>query len=89
MKPDLEKTRANLSMKCLNCGTEMEHGTVECVGAGFESRYEFTAETERAKKGVAGFLTRKAIAIPSTLAEHPAWHCPRCRKVLMWVDSKG
>ena len=76
-------------MKCLDCGAEMEHGTVECIGAGFESGYEFTPETEKAKKGIAGFLTRQTITVPSTLTEHPAWHCPRCRKVLMWVDSKG
>ena len=75
-------------MKCLDCGAEMEQGTAECVGAGFESWYEFTSETENSKKGIAGLLTRHTITIPSTLAEHPAWHCPRCRKVLMWVDSK-
>lgn len=75
-------------MKCLDCGAEMERGTVECVGAGFESWYEFTSETEKAKKGIAGFLTRQTITVPSTLAEHSAWHCPMCRKVLMWVGSK-
>ena len=75
-------------MKCLDCGTEMEHGTAECIGAGLESWYEFTSETEKAKKGIAGFLTRQTITIPSALAEYPAWHCPSCRKVLMWVDSK-
>ena len=75
-------------MKCLDCGTEMEHGTAECIGAGLESWYEFTSETEKAKKGIAGFLTRQTITIPSALAEYPAWYCPRCRKVLMWVDSK-
>ena len=37
-------------MKCLDCRVEMEHGTVECIGAGFESWYEFTSETEKAKK---------------------------------------
>ena len=75
-------------MKCLDCGTEMEHGTAECIGAGLESWYEFTSETEKAKKGIAGFLTRQTTTIPPALAEYPAWHCPRCRKVLMWVDSK-
>ena len=75
-------------MKCLDCGAEMERGTAECVGAGFESWHEFTPETEKEKKGIAGFLTRQTITIPSTLAECPAWHCPMCRKVLMWVDSK-
>ena len=75
-------------MKCLDCGAEMEQGTAECVGAGFESWYEFTSETERSKKGIAGFFTKKTITIPFALAEYPACHCPRCRKVLMWVDSK-
>lgn len=75
-------------MKCLDCGAEIEQGTAECVGAGFESWYEFTSETEKRKKGIAGLLTRQIITIPSTLAEHSAWHCPMCRKVLMWVDSK-
>lgn len=37
-------------MKCLDCGAEMEQGTAECVGAGFESWYEFTSETEKRKK---------------------------------------
>ena len=75
-------------MKCLDCGAEMEHGTVECIGAGFENWYEFISDTERARKGIAGFFTRNTITIPSALAEHPAWHCSSCRKVLMWVDSK-
>lgn len=75
-------------MRCLDCGAEMEQGTAACVGAGFESWYEFTSETEKAKKRIAGFFTRQTITVPSTLAEYPAWHCPMCRKVLMWVDSK-
>ena len=75
-------------MKCVDCGAEMEQGTVECVGAGFVSWHEFTSETEKAKKGIAGLLTRQTITVPAALAEQPAWHCPRCRKVLMWVDSK-
>ncbi len=75
-------------MKCLDCGAEMEEGTAECVGAGFENWYEFTPVIKKGKKGIVGFLTQQTVTIPSTLAEHPAWHCPRCRKVLMWVDSK-
>lgn len=75
-------------MKCLDCGAEMEQGTAECVGAGSESWYEFTSQAEKRKKGIAGLLTQQTITIPFTLAEHHAWHCPRCRKVLMWVDSK-
>ena len=42
----------------------------------------------RRGEGIAGFFTRQAITIPSTPAEHPAWHCPRCQKVLMWINSK-
>ena len=75
-------------MRCLDCGAEMEQGTAECVGAGSESRYEFTSQAEKRKKGIAGLLTQQTITIPSTLAEHHAWHCPMCRKVLIWVDSK-
>ena len=74
-------------MKCLDCRIEMEHGTAECIGAGFESWYEFTPETGEAKKGIADFFTKQTITIPSALAEHPAWHCPGCNNVLMWVDS--
>ena len=43
-------------MKCLDCGAEMEQGTAECVGAGFESWYEFTSETEKAKKRNCGIF---------------------------------
>ena len=75
-------------MKCLDCGAEMEQGTAECVGAGFESWYEFTSATEKAKKGIAGLFTRQTITFPSTLPESPASHCPRCRKVLLRVASK-
>ena len=39
-------------MKCLDCGAEMEEGTAECVGAGFENWYEFTPVIKKGKKGI-------------------------------------
>lgn len=72
-------------MTCLDCGAEMEQGTAECVGAGFESWHEFTSEAEKKKKEIAGLLTRQTITIPSTLAEQPARNCLRCRKVLIFT----
>ena len=61
-------------MKCLDCGMEMEKGIVEGVGQGGEHFYEFTSDEEMKKTGLKGILT--------------AWHCPNCKKVLMWMDSK-
>lgn len=75
-------------MKCMDCGMEMEKGTVTCVGAGFESYYEFTSDKEAEKKGLKGFFTKKTITVPSGIGESQAWHCPQCKKVLMWLDSK-
>ena len=37
-------------MKCLDCGAEMEEGTAECVGAGFENWYEFTPVIKKGKR---------------------------------------
>ena len=34
-------------MKCLDCGTEMEQGTVEGYAQGGAHSYEFTADTEK------------------------------------------
>ena len=34
-------------MKCLDCGTEMEQGTVEGYAQGGSHSYEFTADTEK------------------------------------------
>ena len=43
-------------MKCLNCGNEMEQGTVEGYAQGGDSSYEFISNGERQKKGIKGFL---------------------------------
>lgn len=75
-------------MKCLNCGMEMEQGTVEGFGQGLEASYEFTSDAEKRKKGIKGFLTRKTVTIAPYGSEHQAWHCPKCRKVLMWMDAE-
>lgn len=75
-------------MKCPDCGMDMEEGQVECIGAGWESYYEFTSEEEAQKKGIKGFFTKKTIPVPSTLAQSKAWHCANCKKVLMWIDAK-
>ena len=37
-------------MKCLNCGNEMEQGTVEGYAQGGDSSYEFISNEERQKK---------------------------------------
>lgn len=37
-------------MKCLNCNCEMIKGTVEGVGQGAGSFYEFTADEEKKKQ---------------------------------------
>lgn len=37
-------------MKCLNCGNEMEQGTVEGYAQGGDSSYEFISNGERQKK---------------------------------------
>ena len=53
-------------MKCLDCGAEMEQGTAECVGAGFESWYEFTSYNKVTVQGAAAsrvFFHLKAEAV--------------------------
>lgn len=74
-------------MKCFDCGTEMEQGTVEGIGQGGGHFYEFTSEEENKKTGVKGFFTKKTIAVETSVSAYPAWHCPACKKVLMWIDS--
>ena len=74
-------------MKCLNCGNEMEQGTVEGYAQGGHSSYEFISNGERQKKGIKGFFTRKIVTALPYPAEHQAWHCPQCKKVMMWMDS--
>ncbi len=24
----------------------------------------------------------------TSVLESPAWHCPKCKKILIWIDSK-
>ena len=71
-------------MKCLNCGMEMEQGTVEAIGQGGGHFYEFTSD----ETGLKGFFARKTVSVETSALESPAWHCPNCKKILMWMDSK-
>ena len=48
-------------MKCLDCGTEMEQGTVEGYAQGGAHSYEFTADTEKKKTGIKGFFPEKLL----------------------------
>lgn len=75
-------------MKCLDCGMEMEQGTVEGIGQGGGHWYEFTSNEEKQKTGIKGFFTKKTISVEATVLDYPAWRCPKCRKVLMWMDCK-
>lgn len=75
-------------MKCLNCGMEMEHGTAEGYGLGAGHGYEFTSDEEKKKTGLKGFFTRNKISVENTAPEYPAWHCPKCKKLLLWVNSE-
>ena len=50
-------------MKCLDCGTEMEQGTVEGYAQGGSHSYEFTADTEKKKTGIKGFFSRKMVTV--------------------------
>ena len=75
-------------MKCLDCGTEMEHGSVEGIGQGGGHWYEFTSDEEKKKTGIKGFFTKKTISVASSVLDSPAWHCPHCKKILMWMNAK-
>ena len=75
-------------MKCLDCGMEMEKGTVEGIGQGGGHWYEFTSDEEKKKTGLKGFLTRKTIGVETCALEKPAYYSPKCKKILMWMDSK-
>lgn len=75
-------------MKCPDCGMEMEAGIAECIGAGFEFYYEFTSYEEAKKKGIKGFFTRNTITVPSLGGDFKAWHCPQCKKVMLWLNAK-
>lgn len=48
-------------MKCLNCNNDMIKGTVEGVGQGAGSFYEFTSDEEKKKTGIVGFFTRETV----------------------------
>lgn len=74
-------------MKCLNCGIEMEQGTAEAIGQGCGHWYEFTSDEEK-KKRHKGIFTRKTISVKTSALESPAWHCPKCKKLLIWIDSE-
>lgn len=75
-------------MKCLDCDIEMESGTVEGIGQGGGHWYEFTSYEEKRKAGFLSFFTRKTISVEVSAFDIPAWHCPKCKKILMWMDSK-
>lgn len=75
-------------MKCLDCEREMETGTVEGIGQGMGHWYEFTSETEKRKKGILVSFTRNTISVDPVNLEMPAWYCPNCKKILMWMNSK-
>ena len=74
-------------MECLNCGAEMEQGTVEGYAQGGAHSYEFTSDSEKKKTGIKGFFLRKTVTVLPNSVEHLAWHCPHCKKVLMWMDA--
>ncbi|MGN8914580.1 PF20097 family protein [Anaerofustis butyriciformans] len=74
-------------MKCLDCGLEMEEGSVIAYSLAFGVWNEFITKKEAEKKGFKAMF-RKTITIPLKMEEQKAWHCPNCKKVLMWVDSK-
>lgn len=75
-------------MKCLDCGMEMEQGTIEGIGQGGGHWYEFTSDEEKKKNWAKRFFTRKTISVTTPVLEMPAYHCSKCKKILMWMDSK-
>lgn len=82
------KMKGKQVMKCLDCGMEMEQGTAEAIGQGGGHWYEFTSDEEKKKTGLKGFFTMKTISVETSALESPAWHCPKCKKILIWIDSK-
>ena len=50
--------------------------------------YEFTSDEEKKKTGIKGFFTKKTISVASSVLDSPAWHCPHCKKILMWMNAK-
>lgn len=54
-------------MKCLDCGMEMEQGTVQGIGQGGGHWYEFTSDEEKNwKTGIKGFFTQKSISLKTS-----------------------
>lgn len=74
-------------LRCIDCGEEMERGTVEALAPSVETWNIFTSDQEKAKTGIQGFF-RHTVTIPLQMEEQVAWHCPDCKKVLMWVRSR-
>lgn len=62
----------------------MEQGTSVNIGGGC---YEFTSDEERKKTGLKAIF-RDSVAVPAYGGEFISWHCPRCRKVMLWLDSR-
>ena len=44
-------------------------------------------DEEKKKSGIVGFFTRETVSISTTIREQDAWYCPKCKKVLMWMDT--
>lgn len=72
-------------MKCLDCGAEMDRGTVFSFSK--QVNDEFVSETEKEKKGIKSLFKEK-VYISKGIDEYCAWHCPNCKKVLIWADSE-
>jgi len=45
-------------------------------------------QNEKKKTGIKGFFTKKTISVASSVLDSPAWHCPHCKKILMWMNAK-
>ncbi len=74
-------------MKCLDCGTEMEHGSVEGIGQGGGHWYEFTSDEEKRNRN------------QRLLHQENHQRCILCfrlsrlalsalQKILMWMNAK-
>ena len=76
-------------MKCLKCGTEMTEGTIIGHGQGAGAYYEFTSEEEKkSKTGFKKIFRETTVMSTACESEYPAWHCPKCKKLLLWMDCK-
>ena len=43
---------------------------------------------KKKKTGIKGFFFSMTVTILPYPAEQRAWHCPHCKKVLMWMDAE-